>query len=60
MKNNKNKRKADGHLEEELRSELGPLDCKLCFLKYNSKDKEPLILSCGHTHCKTCLSNWLL
>lgn len=55
-----NKRKADGHLEEELRSELGPLDCKLCFLKYNSKDKEPLILSCGHTNCKTCLSNWLL
>ena len=32
------------------------LKCKICKLKYNNDIKEPLILKCGHTFCRTCLS----
>jgi hypothetical protein len=32
------------------------MECKICFEKYNEKDRKPkLITSCGHTFCEFCL-----
>ncbi len=31
------------------------LDCSICLEKYNSKEKIPRILKCGHTFCTICL-----
>ena len=30
-------------------------ECQICFERYNKNNKEPKILSCGHTFCKECL-----
>ena len=32
------------------------LKCKICLNKYNINTNEPLILKCGHTYCKACIS----
>ena len=32
-------------------------ECQICFERYNKTNKEPKILSCGHTFCKECLSD---
>ena len=31
------------------------LDCAICMEKYNSNNKTPRILTCGHTFCTQCL-----
>jgi hypothetical protein len=31
------------------------IDCTICMEKYNSNNKIPRILSCGHTYCTQCL-----
>jgi hypothetical protein len=33
------------------------LKCKICLNKYNINNNEPLILKCGHTYCKACISD---
>lgn len=30
-------------------------ECQICFERYNKTNKEPKVLSCGHTFCKECL-----
>jgi uncharacterized protein YbaR (Trm112 family) len=32
----------------------GSLTCKKCSLSYNTTDKTPIVISCGHTCCKGC------
>ena len=31
------------------------IECSICFEKYNTKEKLPRILTCGHTFCTSCL-----
>src|SRR5690242_11807114 len=31
------------------------LDCNICLEKYDSKEKIPRLLKCGHTFCTKCL-----
>lgn len=31
------------------------ITCPICFDQYNSQDKIPRILQCGHTFCQNCL-----
>ena len=49
------KRGPAGNLEEEFKAEHDRSDCEICFVKYNSTDKKPLNLNCGHAYCKGCL-----
>ncbi|XP_042228169.1 uncharacterized protein LOC121870402 isoform X1 [Homarus americanus] len=39
----------------ENNGDLGPLDCKVCWIRYNTDDRRPRILDCGHTFCTKCL-----
>ena len=32
----------------------GSLSCKKCSSSYNTTDKMPIVISCGHTCCKGC------
>ena len=50
-----NKRKAEQDLEEVKKPESDFLDCEICFERFNSSDKKPLSLNCGHTCCKACI-----
>lgn len=34
---------------------LEPLECRVCSNLYNTSDRCPRILRCGHTYCSTCL-----
>ncbi len=34
------------------------LECNICLEKYDSKDKIPRILKCGHTFCTKCLKEF--
>ena len=31
-------------------------ECKICYEDFNTQDKEPLVLRCGHTFCMKCLN----
>lgn len=33
------------------------LDCIICMMIYNRTDRKPLVLTCGHTFCKICITN---
>jgi hypothetical protein len=32
------------------------LKCKLCNCSYNTEERQPYIIKCGHTFCKFCIS----
>ena len=34
------------------------LQCTICDEDYNSSDKKPLVLTCGHTFCKQTVLDW--
>ena len=54
------KRKADQNLEELKKPDTDFLDCEICIERYNTTDKKPLNLNCGHTYCKACVSHIIL
>ena len=31
------------------------MDCTLCYDSFNQLDRQPMILSCGHSFCKQCI-----
>eukprot|EP00933_Yihiella_yeosuensis_P037383 TRINITY_DN31298_c0_g1_i1.p1 TRINITY_DN31298_c0_g1~~TRINITY_DN31298_c0_g1_i1.p1 ORF type:complete len:824 (-),score=168.37 TRINITY_DN31298_c0_g1_i1:227-2698(-) len=31
------------------------MECSICLLRYSVSDREPQVLNCGHTFCKTCV-----
>ena len=33
------------------------LECKICFETYNTTNRKPLVLPCGHTFCKVTISD---
>ena len=33
------------------------LECKICSVTYNTTDRKPLVLPCGHTFCKVTISD---
>jgi hypothetical protein len=33
------------------------MECEVCLESYNSKERKPMALDCGHTVCKLCLKN---
>ena len=33
------------------------LECKICFEAFNTTDRKPLVLPCGHTFCKVTISD---
>ena len=35
------------------------MECELCFNQWNSENRIPKILPCGHSYCIQCLSNLL-
>ena len=49
-------------MEEEQKETTKPLIdeslvlCGLCYETYNANDRKPLVLNCGHTYCKQCIS----
>ena len=38
-----------------ISEEIKLTECQICFERYNKTNKEPKVLSCGHTFCKECL-----
>ncbi|XP_068227204.1 uncharacterized protein [Palaemon carinicauda] len=38
---------------------MNTVDCKVCYNPYNTEDRRPLFLPCGHTFCSRCITNYI-
>ena len=41
-------------MEEEKKQNA--FDCQVCLDSYNDKENKPMVMVCGHTTCKSCVS----
>lgn len=41
---------------EDEEEKQGVLTCSICAVLYDIHDKKPVVLLCGHTFCKKCIS----
>jgi len=42
-------------VESEIVGQEGNIICRYCASGYNSDNRKPLVLACGHTFCKDCV-----
>merc|ERR1719352_1006549 len=33
------------------------MECKICFVEFDLRDREPLVLPCAHSFCKSCVNS---